>query len=305
LLTSNQKSYVKKPNIIKAWATAARLRTLPIPTVQVFTGTALAYSITGNIDWGIFLCTWFVGIFITMAVNLINDVIDFDKGADLPKRVGFLKVISAGIISRKHVLIAGILCLVLTALFGIPLAIHAGWPLYLLVLLSIAMAYCYTGGPYPLSYLGLSELFILIFYGGVCVGASYYVQAGSLSLSAVLCAMQMGLLAILPNALNNFRDMYDDAENQKLTLAVRFGRTFAKWEIAVLTFLPFILGSAWLSLSYLDAAWIPTLLLPMAFLFVRSVWNTAPGPLFNRLFGLSVLLHFLFGLFLAVGFFLK
>lgn len=305
MLTSNQKSYAKKPNLIKAWATAARLRTLPIPTIQVFTGTALAYSLTGSINWLIFLCTWLVGIFITMGVNLINDVIDYDKGADQPKRVGFLKVISAGIISRKKVLIAGISCLTLTALFGIPLAIHSGWPLYLLILLSIAMAYCYTGGPYPLSYLGLSELFILIFYGCVCVGAAYFVQTGSLSFPIILCALQMGLLAILPNALNNFRDMYDDAENHKLTLAVRFGRTFAKWEIAFLTFMPFILGLIWLPLEFIEAAWIPLLLLPMAFLFVRSVWTTAPGPLFNRLFGLSVLVHFLFGLFLVVGFWVR
>lgn len=305
MLTSNPKSYAKKPNLIKAWAATARMRTLPIPTIQVLTGTGLAYSLTGIINWPIFICTWFIGILITMGVNLINDVIDFDKGADQPKRVGFFKAITAGIISRKHVLIAGIACLTLTALFGIPLAMHVGWPFYLIILTSILMAYCYTGGPFPLSYLGLSELFILIFYGGVCVGASYYVQTGALSLPVILCALQMGLLAILPNALNNFRDMYDDAETNKLTLAVRFGRTFAKWEIACLTFLPFILGILWLPMGFVDAAWIPLLLLPMAFLFVRSVWITAPGPLFNRLFGLGVLMHFLFGLFLVVGFYLQ
>lgn len=305
LLTSNQKFYAKKVNGLQAAATAARLRTLPIPTIQVCAGTGLAYSAIGNIDWLIFLCTWFVGIFITMGVNLINDVIDFDKGADQPKRVGFLKVISAGIFSRKQVLIAGLSCLLLAVLFGIPLAIHSGWFLFLLIFLSAVMAYCYTGGPYPLSYLGLSELFILIFYGGLCVGAAYYVQTGLLSLPALLCAIQMGLLAILPNALNNLRDIYDDAENHKRTLAVRFGRTFAKWEIALLTFLPPFLGMGWIPLGFIEAAWMPLLLLPMSFLFVRSVWMTAPGPSFNRLFKLSVLVHFMFGLFLAIGFFLE
>lgn len=294
----------KTPNLIQAWATAARLRTVPIPTIQVLTGTCLAYSITGIINWPMLLCTWLVAVFITMGTNLINDVIDYDKGGDQPKRVGFLKVISAGLIPRNQVMMAGIACFILTILFGIPLALHSGWFLFLLILLSVAMAYCYTGGPYPISYLGLSELFILIFYGFLCVGAAYYVQIGSLSVPALLCALQMGLLAILPNALNNFRDMYDDAENNKLTLAVRFGKTFAKWEIALLTFLPFILGTAWISFGYMDAGVIPLLLLPMAFLFVRSVWVTDPGPSFNRLFGLSVLVHFLFGLFLVVGFFL-
>jgi 1,4-dihydroxy-2-naphthoate octaprenyltransferase len=295
----------KEPNLLKAWATAARLRTLPIPTIQVFTGTALAYSVLGAVDWLMLFYTWMVSVFITMGTNLINDVIDFDKGDNQPKKVGFLKVINAGIISRRQVLIAGILCLVLTTLFAIPLAAHAGWILFPLVLLSVLMSYCYTGGPYPLSYLGLSELFILIFYGFLCVGAAYFVQARSLSLPLFLCALQMGLLAILPNALNNFRDIYEDAEIGKNTLAVRFGKSFARWEIAVLTALPFILGLGWICFGYEEAALIPLLLLPVAFLFVRSVWITEPGPLFNRFFGLSVLVHFFFGLFLVIGFFLK
>lgn len=305
LTTCTQKSFTKKPNLIRAWATAARLRTLPIPTIQVGVGTCLAYSMTGFINWPIFLCTWLIGIFITMSVNLINDVIDFDKGADKPKRTGFLKVISAGIIPRRQVLIAGVSCMIVVILLAIPLAIHSSWLLYPFILFSVLMTYCYTGGPYPLSYLGLSELFILIFYGFLCVGASYYVQTGSLPFPIFLCALQMGLLAILPNALNNFRDMYDDAEDNKLTLAVRFGRGFAKKEIALLTFFPFVLGIAWIPLGFIEAALIPLLLLPMAFLFVRSVWITAPGPSFNRLFGLSVLVHFMFGCFLSVGFFLE
>lgn len=174
-----------------------------------------------------------------------------------------------------------------------------------LIALCVACGYCYTGGPYPISYLGLSELFILVFYGGVCVGASFYLQTGYLSFAAMLCAVQMGLLAILPNALNNFRDIHEDAENNKNTLAVRFGKTFARWELGILTYLPFALGLVWMFLGYVESALIPLFLLPMAFLFVRELWTTEPGPLFNRFFGLSVLLHFLFGIFLVIGFFLE
>lgn len=295
----------RTPNLIHAWATAARLRTLPIPTIQVLTGTGLAYAVKGMVDWPILLYTWFVGIFITMGTNLINDVIDFERGADRPKRLGFLKVISAGILSKEYVYYAGMACFIMALFFGLILAFHSGWMLFFLILLSVACGYCYTGGPYPISYLGLSEFFILVFYGGLCVGAAYYVQIGSLSLEAILCALQMGLLAILPNALNNFRDMHEDIEDGKLTLAVRFGKTFARLEIAVLTFLPFFLGLVWIFLGYSEAALVPLLLIPMAFLFVRSVWTTDPGPLFNRLFGLSVLVHFFFGLLLVTGFFLK
>ena len=290
------------PNSIQAWSTAARLRTLPIPTIQVLTGACLAYSVIGTLDWLMLLFTWFVSIFITMGTNLINDVIDFEKGADQPKRVGFLKVISAGLIPKEHVRFAGFACLALVVLFSIPLALHSGWVLFGVILISVVCSYCYTGGPYPISYLGLSELFILVFYGGVCVAATYFIQTGSVSTQAMLCALQMGLLAVLPNALNNFRDMHDDAEDGKLTLAVRFGKAFARWEIAMLTFLPFIFGIAWLFLDYPNAALFPLLLIPMAFIFVRSIWTTDPGPSFNRFFGLSILVHFLFGLLLVIGF---
>ena len=295
----------KTPNIVQAWATAARLRTLPIPTIQVLTGAALAYSITGTMNWSILLYTWLVAVFITIGTNLINDVIDFDKGENQPKRVGFLKVISAGIISRKNVQLAGLTSFALALFFGMFLGLHAGWVVFILIVLSVICGYCYTGGPYPISYLGLSELFILVFYGGVCVGAAFYLQTGYLSFAAMLCALQMGLLAILPNALNNFRDMHEDVENNKFTLAVRFGKTFARWELTILTFLPFALGIIWLFLGNVEAALIPLFLLPMAFLFVKELWAAEPGPLFNRFFALSVLLHFLFGIFLVIGFFLE
>ena len=295
----------KTPKIVQAWATAARLRTLPIPTIQVLTGAALAYSITGAMNLSILFFTWLVAVFITIGTNLINDVIDFDKGENQPKRVGFLKVISAGIISRKNVQLAGLSSFALALFFGMFLGIHAGWGVFLVIILSAICGYCYTGGPYPISYLGLSELFILVFYGGVCVGAAFYLQTGYLSFAAMLCAFQMGLLAILPNALNNFRDIHEDAGNNKFTLAVRFGQAFARWELAILTFLPFFLGIIWLFLGYVEAALIPAFLLPMAFLFIKGLWVTEPSPLFNRFFALSVLLHFLFGVFLVIGFFLE
>jgi 1,4-dihydroxy-2-naphthoate octaprenyltransferase len=292
-----------KPNIMQAWAIAARLRTLPIPTIQVLTGTALAYAIKGSIDWILLLFTWLVAIFITMGTNLINDVIDFDNGEEDSKRVGFLKVISAGIIPRKHVWLAGMICFALTIFFGFLLTLQTSWFIFFIVLASVICGYCYTGGPYPISYLGLSEVFILIFYGFVCVGASYYVQTGHVSVQALLCALQMGLLAILPNALNNLRDMHEDAENQKFTLAVRYGKDFAYREIALLTYIPFFLGLIWLFLGY-PTALIPIFLIPIAFIFVRGVKTTDSGPLFNRLFGMSVLVHFLFGACLMLGFLL-
>ena len=295
----------ESPNIVQSWMEAIRLRTLPIPTIQVLTGTVLAYADTGSFNPLMAFYALLVAVCVTIGTNIINDVIDDEKGSDTTRRAGFLKVIPAGLISRQTMRLAGFAFFGAALLFGIPLWFHAGWPLFVAVVFSVVCGYCYTGGPYPISYLGLSELFVLIFYGGVCIGASYYVQTLDFSGTVFLCILQMGCLAILPNALNNFRDMYEDAAANKQTLSVRYGRTFAKREIAFLTFFPFVLNLLWLFAGYSLAAFLPLLLIPMAFLFVKSVWETEPSPLFNRFFGLSVLIHFLFGALLATGWLLN
>lgn len=295
------KTLKKMPSTLQAWVMAIRPRTLPIPTIQVMTGTGLAYVMTGKIDWLLALCTWMIAACITIGTNLINDVFDFEKGGDPLKRVGHVKVIRAGLLSKAEVFTGGMLAFAMAIVFAIPLMMKVSFIMLPIVILSVSCGYCYTGGPYPICYLGLSEIFIFVFYGCVCVVSAFYVQAGFVTVASFLAAAQMGMLAILPNALNNFRDMFEDAQVNKLTLAVRFGRYFARSEIALMTFLPFILNLCWFFLGYPEAALLPLLLIPLAFLFVRSVWTTEPSPIFNRYFGLSVLVHFLFGLMLVVG----
>lgn len=287
------------PSTAQAWMMAVRLRTLWIPTIQIITAVAVATTIVSEVNWSVAFCAWLVAMLITVATNLLNDVFDFEKGGDPLKRLGYVKVLRLGVLSKRQVYTAGILALIAACL--LPLIFQVSWIIIALVLLSAVCSYCYTGGPFPISYLGLSELFIFLFYGLVCIITTVFALTQQVSFTAVLTAVQMGLLAILPNALNNFRDIHDDAEVNKHTLAVRFGKTFARWEIALLTLIPFLLNLIWLFLGYSEAALIPLLLLPLAFIFVRGVWITDPGPVFNRYFALSVMVHFLFGVFLTVG----
>jgi 1,4-dihydroxy-2-naphthoate octaprenyltransferase len=289
----------------RAWLMAIRIRSLPIPTIQVATGTVLAYALTGRINILLAFFTWLIAVFITIGTNLINDVFDFEKGGDSLNRIGHLKVIRAGYLSKINMLAGGMLMFALAVTCSIPLIIESTWWMLPIISLSVVCGYCYTGGPYPISYLGLSEVFIFIFYGGVCVISSFFVQAGYISGISILLAAQMGMLAILPNALNNFRDISEDAQVQKLTLAVRFGRRFARSEILLMTLLPFILNLGWLFLGYPKVALIPLFLLPLACFFVYGVWNSPPGKVLNHYFGLSVLVHFLFGLLLGIGLFME
>lgn len=295
------KTLKNMPTTLQAWFMVIRPRTLPIPTASVLGGIALAYATTGFINWMLALFTWFVSLFVTMGTNVINDVFDYARGGDTSKRIGHQKVIQAGYLKKRDVYIGGLIFFGLAALCAMPLTLHAGWGIFFIVALSIISGYCYTGGPYPISYNGLSEIFILVFYGGVCVIAPFYLQTGFIDIRAALLALQFGCLAILPNALNNFRDIFDDAEFGKRTLAVRYGRLFARTEIAVLTFLPFCLNLSWLLYGAVEAALLPMLLMPMAFLFVHSVWKTEPSPIFNRYFALCVMIFLGFAILWTVG----
>lgn len=283
----------------QAWMMAVRVRTLLIPSIQVLSSTGLAFAVSGSINWIIAATAWLVAVLITIGTNLINDVIDFENGGDPLNRFGQLKVIRAGLLSKRAVFIAGMAAFGLAC--ALPIVLQMGPLICGLVILAVLCGYAYTGGPFPISYLGLSELFILMFYGGVCIVTPFYVQTGVLGVAPFLLALQMGLLAILPNALNNFRDIFEDAAINKRTLAVRFGKVFARYEIMALTSLPFVLNCGWLLLGWPMAFLMPYLLVPLAVIFVKGVLNTEPGPIFNRYFGLSVMVHFLFGLALTAG----
>lgn len=284
---------------LKAWTLAIRPPTLLIPTTQIMISTALASAFTSHINWAIAFGAWIVALLITIGTNLINDVIDFEKGDDPLNRSGRVKVIKAGLLSKSAVATAGLLSLGIACM--IPLLLSVNSEVFFLVLLSVVCGYCYTGGPYPISYLGLSEFFIFIFYGWVCIITPFYIQTGIINNEIILAASQMGLLAILPNALNNFRDRAEDILINKKTLAVRLGDRFARCEITFLTLMPFLMNFLWIYFGFLKAAFFPLILLPRAIIFIKNIWKTEPGPAINAFFKPSVLILFFFGLALMVG----
>jgi 1,4-dihydroxy-2-naphthoate octaprenyltransferase len=122
--------------------------------------------------------------------------------------------------------------LVLAAAFAVGLLLvrEGGWILLPIGLVSIACAIAYTGGPFPLGYRGLGDLFVFVFFGLVAVDTTFYVQAGHVSPDATSCAAAIGLLAANILVANNYRDIETDRRAGKRTLVVRFGRTFAVWQ---------------------------------------------------------------------------
>jgi 1,4-dihydroxy-2-naphthoate octaprenyltransferase len=113
-------------------------------------------------------------------------------------------------------------------LVGLTLLTSGGWPLLIIGLASIACGYAYTGGPYPLGYNGLGDLFVFIFFGLVAVGATYFVQAEVVSGDALLLGAGIGALAANILVVNNYRDVETDVVAGKRTLVVRWGRGYAR-----------------------------------------------------------------------------
>lgn len=235
----------------------------------------------------IFFLSLLAAFFIQIGTNLLNDAYDFKKGADQADRLGPLRVTQAGLLTSQQVLLAGAFCFVLALAIGSPLIVRGGISMVLVAVSSVLFGFLYTGGPYPLAYIGLGEVFVLLFFGWVSTCSVYYLQTGEVSRVSFLVGTQVGLLATVLIALNNLRDVVQDARAGKRTLAVRFGRRFSKGMILFCLFTPYILC--------LFSTFLPLLTLPLA-VFISYKMEKA--------FAMAALLHLLFGFTLALGFIL-
>jgi 1,4-dihydroxy-2-naphthoate octaprenyltransferase len=234
----------------------------------------------------------------------VNDAIDFKKGADTEKRIGPQRVTQAGIFTSRQVLIMAGVFFALAILCGIPLVWKGGWEILLVGLVSVLMGYAYTAGPFPLAYRGLGDLFVILFFGLIAVTGVYFLHTGHLSPGAWMAGLQVGLHCTVLIAINNLRDQAGDRLVGKRTLPVRFGKKFARWEIAILCLSPFLLSLYWMLNSRLGAFVLPFLTLPLALWLSKLVFETEPGPVYNKFLGKAAALHLLFGSLLSVGFFL-
>lgn len=283
------------------WFLALRPKTLTAALIPVAVGTALASGDGGPVVTWAAVCALFSAMFIQIATNFVNDALDFRKGADDEHRVGPRRVTQGGLLSERTVLRAGFACFAMALALGIPLAFEGGWPIVAIGLFSLACGYAYTGGPYPLAYRGLGEVFVVLFFGLVAVGGTYWLHVKSYGLDAAVAGLQVGLLATVLIAVNNLRDSPLDGKVDKRTLAVRFGTRFARREIGFLSLTPFALGLWWLAHGRPLAAGLPFVALPFAIVVIRGVCAHEPSAVYNRFLAQAAALHLLFGAALAIG----
>jgi len=214
---------------LSVWIDAARPKTLWAAFAPVLIGTAMAYADNAFHAWSAIGAL--AGAFlIQIGTNFWNDYADFKKGADTEARTGPVRATQAGLISPQHMKHASAIMFALAMLVAVALVMRAGWPILAIGLLSVLCGYLYTGGPLPLGYVGLGDVLVLIFFGPVAVGGTYYVQALEITPTVLIAGLAPGLLSVAILTVNNLRDMRSDAKAGKRTLAVRFGQTFARRE---------------------------------------------------------------------------
>lgn len=254
----------------RLWVEAARPKTLPAAVIPVMVGTALAAAHRVADPGKAMICLAFA-LLVQIGTNFANDYFDFVKGADTPARVGPRRAVAAGLIAPRTMLTATWLVLGVAFLVGLLLVREGGWVLLPIGIVSIACAIAYTGGPFPLGYNGLGDVFVFVFFGLVAVDTTYYVQAGGLSPDATSCAAAVGLLAANILVANNYRDAETDARAGKKTLVVRFGRRFAVWQYALSHIMALLCPAALMIYGYRWPVLLPVLLAPWAARLTRRL----------------------------------
>jgi 1,4-dihydroxy-2-naphthoate polyprenyltransferase len=286
---------------MKVWFLASRPKTLTAALIPVVVGTAQAWR-EGPLDVPILLFILTSAICIQIGTNLANDYSDFKSGADTHERLGPMRVTQAGLIKPEAVKRAAILLFATAVILGLPLIYKGGWPILAIGLIGILCGWAYTGGPYPLGYNGLGELFVLIFFGFAAVAGTFYLLAGNWSADSLLLGLCPGMLASALLAVNNVRDIETDRKAGKRTLAARFGRTFGRIEYALLLLLPLLIPVYFL-LKNNYAVWVLLPLLSIFFMLrpLRNVFNKTDGKSLNIALHDTARLNLIFGALLAIG----
>lgn len=209
----------------RIWVQAARPKTLPAAAAPVIMGIALAWA-DGMAHPLSAALALLAALLIQVGVNFHNDYTDFLRGTDTDERVGPLRVTQAGLVDPKTMRRATFAVFGAAVVAGAYLMIRGGWPVVIIGTASIASALWYTAGRYSLAYIGLADLFVFVFFGPVAVAGTYYVQALTVTMPALLAGAGPGALSVCILLINNIRDLEGDRQASKRTLVVRFGRRF-------------------------------------------------------------------------------
>ncbi len=279
---------------ISTWLLATRPKTLPAGLVPVLIGSALALR-DNLFDTKYFILIAVCALLIQIITNFINEIYDYKKGADTEERIGPERAVASGKIDIKVMTVVSAILLVITFSIGMLLVYRAGYEILIVGLSSLFFAWAYTGGPYPLAYKGLGELFVLIYFGIVAVAGTYAVLTLNWTLESAVWGLVPGLISMNILGVNNIRDIDTDLKVNKMTTAARLGKTNAK-RLYVLIFITLYLIHLYFAITTSNIyLLLPLITLPLTVSLCKGVMK-AEAKEFNMLLSKTGLLLILHGL---------
>jgi len=293
-------SEVEKPSKIENWLLASRPRTLLAAVVPVMVGSALAIS-HNKFTLILSLIALLCSILIQVGTNFTNDLYDYLKGTDKEDRIGPRRVLVSGLISTTEMKMGIVTVFGLAFLLGLYLVYAAGIVILIIGIISILAGLAYTAGPYPLAYNGLGDVFVFAFFGIVGTTGTYYLHLHEFSLLSFLIAVPVGALITNILVVNNYRDIEEDREADKYTLAVKLGKKFTRFQfvnsIAISYLILFII---YFNYDFTYWIFLPLISLPIAVILVKTL-QTLEGEGLNKTLELSAKYAALFGLLFSLG----
>ena len=290
--------------MFKIWLGALRLKTLPASIIPVLIGTAMAYY-DGYFNLSVLILTFICALLIQIITNFLNEVYDSKRGADTPDRLGPRRAVAMGLI-KPVLMIKVVMTLVfVTLLLGLYLVYNGGGVFILVIgLVSIFFAYAYTGGPYPIAYKGLSDIFVLIFFGVVAVTGTYYLQAHRLIPEVLIASLAPGFLSMNILGVNNIRDIETDEKAGKITLAVRIGERASKILYVVINVLAFLIPVILYYTLHNIYFLLPLLVFPISIIICMNLFKSS-GTKLNKILAQTGMLLVLYGIASSILFFIK
>ena len=287
-------------NSIKAWILAARPKTLAAAATPVLLGCALAYT-DGIFQWIPAILCFLFAFSMQIDANFINDYYDYLKGSDREDRLGPERACAQGWITLSAMKKGMIFITLLSCFWGLLLLKYCGLEMIPVGLLCVLFAFLYTAGPYPLAYHGWGDVLVIVFFGFVPVGCTYYTMAHDWTWNVTIACAACGLVSDLLLMLNNYRDREQDKISGKRTLVVRFGEPAGRWAYLVLGILAVGLCSFYAFNGYLMASLLPILFLILHFTTWREMVRIYQGKALNIVLGKTARNIVVFGLLLSLG----
>lgn len=290
-----------KPSKLRLWIEAARPQTLAAALVPVLVGASLAYQADALnlVNTTVALICAFL---IQIGTNFANDYFDFVKGSDTDERIGFRRATAAGLIPPKTMLNATIMMMALAFFLGLYLVWSAGLVVLWIGLLSLLFGILYTGGPFPLGYNGLGDIFVFIFFGIVAVMTTYYVNALEWSEASFWVSLAVGALCVNILVVNNLRDVEQDNKSGKKTLGVLFGETALKVEYLAMMLLAFAIPPHfYVQLDHNIWILLPLISLPLAAYYIYRIWTETDKAQLNPMLEKTAQFMVIFGFLFSAG----